>query len=298
MPSLSFLQRAEFLYRDPPRPPRSFIGPIANLVRRARSRFAYRLGLLRQYDASPWRQPRVYFRFLFFDRELENFTYDLENEAALAAFVAEALDRPRTEIDAYLREVHDDIVLLNSLERRLRPSRIRNNVARFGRRLGWYCLARATKPRLAVETGTAEGLGTALLARALERNAEEGWPGRLVSFDLSPQAGWLLDDRVRGQVDLVLGDTALTLDQTLGQEEIDLFVHDSDHAYEHEAMELQFAVDHAGSRLLLVSDNAHATTALRDLCLDVGSDYRYFRERPRRHVYPGAGIGLTIIDQP
>jgi hypothetical protein len=46
---------------------------------------------------------------------------------------------------------------------------------------------------------------------------------------------------------------------------------------------------------VLLSDNAHASTAFSDFCERHGLTYRYWREVPRGHFYPGAGIGMTII---
>src|SRR5207248_9880418 len=55
---------------------------------------------------------------------------------------------------------------------------------RYGRRLGWYALTRATKPRVLVETGVDRGLGTAVLAAAMLRNAQEGAPGLVYATDI------------------------------------------------------------------------------------------------------------------
>src|SRR5439155_3990172 len=125
-------------------------------------------------------------------------------------------------------------------------------------------LLRVTKPRVAVETGTADGLGTALLARGLQRNAAEGSPGHLLSFDVDPAAGWLLDSSLRGNVDIVIGDSGQTLARELAGKEVEFFVHDSDHSVEHERMELELALRHAAPRLLLLSDNSHVSDALSD----------------------------------
>ena len=76
-----------------------------------------------------------------------------------------------------------------------------------------------------------------------------------------------------------------------------MIVHDSEHTYACEHFELTTAVSRAAPTLALVSDNAHATTALRDLAKNLKIDYHFFQERPRGHFYPGAGIGLAIFEQ-
>jgi hypothetical protein len=57
---------------------------------------------------------------------------------------------------------------------------------------------------------------------------------------------------------------------------------------------LETALRHAAPNILLASDNAHATTALADVCDQHGFRFALFRERPRDHFYPGAGLGLGL----
>jgi len=274
-------------------PPMSFPHKVASKVLWTRP--LPQLRILWTYRVSPFRHPRVFARLVLQDRELSNFTYGLANVDELVEFVASCLGRPPAEIAAYMREIEADDELDDALRRRLAGRRDRNPIPLFGRRLGWYCFARAAKPRLAVETGTADGLGTALLARALELNAAEGAPGELLSFDIDARSGWLLSTRAREGVHLIVGDARETLPRALEGRQIDLFVHDSDHSYQHERWELDFAVDHGATSLVLISDNAHATPALREVCDRVEATFHYFQEQPVDHFYPGAGIGMALV---
>jgi Methyltransferase domain len=180
------------------------------------------------------------------------------------------------------------------LQNRLRRRWDRKHKPHFGRRVGWYVVARTQKPRVVVETGIHDGLGSLLLLRALDRNAEEGHDGRLISFDVNPRAGWLVSGRLRGRWQAVYEATVDALEHVVEGLEVGMIVHDSEHTYECERFELTTALSHASSTIALVSDNAHATTALRDIARDLRIDYHFFRERPRGHFYPGAGIGLAI----
>ena len=56
---------------------------------------------------------------------------------------------------------------------------------------------RLRKPKLIVEAGVHEGLGSEILLRALQRNAEEGAPGHLLSFDIHDDTGWLVAPQLR-----------------------------------------------------------------------------------------------------
>jgi predicted O-methyltransferase YrrM len=241
--------------------------------------------VVRTYGASARKQPLTALRYLVSGRETSNFTYEIANRDELAAVVAGALDAPQEEIRSLIAEADADADLRLRLQGR----------ALFGRRLGWYAALRWRKPALAVETGTADGLGTALLARAIERNAEDGAPGRLLSFDVVPSAGHLLDDHLRQFATVVVGDAVEALPVAAAGERIGYFVHDSLHTYEHERAELDVATAHADGELVLISDNAHATTALADVAAEHGARYAAFREQPVRHLYPGAALGIAVV---
>jgi len=254
-----------------------------------------KLAVLRRYHVRSFRHALGYF---LRDREITNFTYDLANDGELAEFLAAAAGRSGEAVDSYLRELSEDHELDERLAAKLRRRRDRNPRPKFGRRAGWYGLVRIFKPSLVVETGTHDGLGTAVLLRAVERNAAEGTIGRLLSFDVDPSSGWLVADADPDLLELHVGDTARVLEPAFDGRAVGLFVHDSLHTYEHETFELETAVRHAAERLVLISDNAHASDALRDLCGRLSIQYHHFRERPRDHFYPGAAIGLAVYERP
>jgi predicted O-methyltransferase YrrM len=237
-------------------------------------------------------------RHLLFDRESTNFTYDIANAGELPRFVAASTGRPIEEIEHYLQEILHDDAFARELADRMSRRRDRNSKPRFGRRLGWYCVARACRPGLIVETGTHDGLGTALLLRAAERNTADGTPTRVATLDIEPASGWLVSERLKKRLEVYTGDTRETLPSALEGREVGMFIHDSEHTAERELFEFRVAIDHAAPSLVMISDNAHATTALKDLALELGVEYHHFTERPLRHFYPGAAIGLAIYKHP
>jgi predicted O-methyltransferase YrrM len=240
------------------------------------------------------RRPVASLRYLLFDREYDNFTYDISNHDELARFLADALRVPVEQAFGYILELERDAQLRSTLEHRLRSRPDRNRHARYGRRLGWYAAARIRKPRLIVETGVHDGLGSAVLLRALSRNAADGHPGRLLSFDIREDVGWLIDEGLRELLELVIGDTRSLLPPVLEGREVEMFIHDSDHSHEHETFEFETIAKFARPGAILISDNAHAGTAFAEFCNRRRLRQYFFRERPQRHFYPGAGIGLTI----
>jgi predicted O-methyltransferase YrrM len=240
--------------------------------------------------------PRRMWSFVLRNREVANFTYEMDNEEELPAFIAEATGEPVDELRGYLRELAGDTELHGLLRARI-DRRDRSGRALVGRRAGWYILVRALRPKVVLETGTDVGMGSAVLARALQRNAERGGThGHLWTFDFAHDAGWATPDALRDWITLVPGDLRQTLPATVAElpGAIDLMIHDSDHAPDHELFEFRTVGTHLASRGVLLTDNGHATTVLQRYSDDTGRRYSFWRERPRDHPYPGAGIGLSV----
>ena len=137
-----------------------------------------------------------------------------------------------------------------------------------------------------------KGLGTAVLAAALLRNAEEGSPGRVTAIDINPEAGYLVrDGRVSTVVDLVYADSVATLAGL--DRPVDVFLHDSDHSVEHERREFAAVEGRLAPGALLLTDNVTATPVLSEYAAATGRRFLAFTERPDRHWYPGDGIGAA-----
>jgi predicted O-methyltransferase YrrM len=241
------------------------------------------------------RSPKLAVKYLLFDREIDNFTYDISNRVELAAFLAKTLARDEKQMRAYIDELDNDGELRRAIEKALAGRRGRNRTMPYGRRLGWYAAVRASKPRLAVETGVHDGLGSAVLLRALARNADEGYDGMLLAFDIRKDVGWLVPAWLKSRYELRFADALTTLDAAVSGRAIDFFIHDSDHRYDHETGEFEAVTRVANPGAVLMSDNAHAGTAFRDFCERHGLSFHFFREVPDSHFYPGAGIGVAVI---
>jgi hypothetical protein len=268
-------------------------------VRRAnaipRPQVLRRLHLLWFYRQFVRRKPREALAYALRGRETSNFTYAISNADELAALVAVAFDCDLDDVRALFGELEADHAFHTALAARLRGRRDRNRDPLIGRRAAWYAIARIVGPEIVVETGTHDGLGSAVLARALERNAAEGRPGRLLTFDQDASSGWLIPDELRSLVELRPGDVRETLAPALAGLRVGLFVHDSLHTYAHELFELEVVASRAADELVLVSDNAHATSALADFAREQRADYHYAPEVPVGHFYPGGGVGLARL---
>lgn len=235
-------------------------------------------------------------RWLEESREETNFTYDLTelNLRHLCAFLEAVTGRPARTARGVVDELLGDRDLADHVRRETERSPCAmeaDPVARYGRRAGWYALVRLLRPRLVVETGVDKGLGACVIAAALRRNAAEGAPGRYVGTDLHPDAGWLFCGPYAAHGEILRGDSIDSLTRVSGP--IDLFIADSCHEQGYERREYEAVADQLAPGAVLISDTAHGSPALVDYAADTGRRFLFWREEPRGHWYPGAGIGVA-----
>jgi hypothetical protein len=232
-------------------------------------------------------------KHIMLDPEVDNYTYELSNEDELAPFLAEALGLPLHEAKKLLAEAATDEELNDELTRRVRWRFDTKRRLHLGRRVLWFAIVRHVRPSLVVECGVQEGLGTLVLLRALERNGEEGSPGRLVSIDPLANAGWLVPERLRKGWTFVNARSEGGLDSALEGSTVDLLLSDSGGSYERELGEYETGLRHASPSLVLVAGAGDQTTALRDFSQRHGFTYSYFQDRPKDHFFRGAGTGVA-----
>jgi hypothetical protein len=237
------------------------------------------------------------FTWTFRSREHYNYSYELEplNLEHLAAFVSVITGQPRKVTRNHIREIETDLALKDHVIRLNRSHKERfvaDPEARFGRRMGWYALIRAQKPRTVVETGVDKGLGSCVIAAALLKNAAEGSPGRLFALDINPEAGYLLTKPYNEVGEMVYGDSLASIAAL--KDQADFFIHDSDHSAEHEAKELLAIERKLSRRALVLSDNATCTDELLKFADRTGRQFLFFSEKPKKHWWPGEGIGIAF----
>ncbi|HEX3696649.1 MAG TPA: class I SAM-dependent methyltransferase [Polyangia bacterium] len=226
-----------------------------------------------------------------------NFTYDLteRNRRHLAHLVSVVVGCPAVQVSGYLRELQTDDALRAHYAREIpRYGRLAQLESRLqvGRRAGWYAVVRAIKPKVVIETGVERGHGAITLAAALLRNRAEGFPGRYYGTEINPAAGKLLSGVYAEVGEIIYGDSATTL--AAFNQPIDVFVNDSDHSADYEAREYRIVDSKMSPGGVILSDNAHATDSLLDFAEATGRQYLFFREEPKDHWYPGAGIGFAF----
>ncbi|MDP4572998.1 class I SAM-dependent methyltransferase [Pseudomonas sp. LPH60] len=224
-----------------------------------------------------------------------NFYYKLtkSNRNHLAHLLAHLTGKPLGEITNYFDELEDDNELRTHIERGVKESGYGSDiVVNYGRRIGWYAFARLMKPKVIVETGVDHGVGSCILASALLRNAQEGFPGKYYGTDINPWAGKLLEGKYATVGQILYGDSIESLRKMA--EPIDIFINDSDHSADYEYNEYRTVEHLLSPHSVILGDNAHVSDSLSTFAEETGRPFIFFAEKPADHWYPGAGIGISI----
>ena len=237
------------------------------------------------------------FKWLFSSNETSNFTYELTETSYeyLAQTVSVVTGESYHKIRSYINEVLHDPFLKNQLiENATNNSakRTLGEINSFGRRLGWYAIARSIKPKLIVETGVERGHGALVLNYALIKNAKEDHFGNYIGTDIDPNAGSILNETLMEYGEIIVGDSIETLKKI--DRPIDLFVNDSDHSAAYEAAEYEVIKSKLSDKAIVLGDNSHVTDKLLKFSMNNKRKFLYFKEEPYKHWYPGAGIGISF----
>ncbi len=272
-----------------------FLIQIKTIVRRSRLlNIIPRLFVALSYFQS---KPSQIFVWLFSSKEDTNFTYELteKNILELALMISIVTQVDHDQILSYINEIRNDTKLKQFIRNRVRQSAyssVADENVFFCKRIGWYAIARAMKPKCIVETGVDQGLGSIVLCSALLKNREEGKPGKYIGTDINPAAGYLLTGKYATVGKLMIDDSITSL-RTIDSP-IDLFINDSDHSGDYEAREYQTIHKKLSKRAVILGDNAHVTDKLLQFSVENKRNFLFFREEPKGHWYPGAGIGISF----
>jgi Methyltransferase domain len=168
-----------------------------------------------------------------------------------------------------------------------------------------YAAVRICRPNVVLETGVFDGLSSALILRALERNSA----GELISIDLPAHetiagstdrmpervlpadccSGWIVPDFLRSRYRLRLGDSKRLLREVLEEcKHVDIFLHDSLHTYHHQLFEYNAAWPSVIPSGLLLSDDIFWTGAFHHFCKQQGV----------RYVNTGHTGGFGVVRKP
>jgi hypothetical protein len=235
-----------------------------------------------------------YWRWLFLDREVTNYSYYITNASrrSLAEFVDRVSGRARGSAwhdwESFAREGRHELCQRVAAATRRNTYRwSQNPTVRIDQRLLYYLLVRAVQPRTVFQSGTARGVGACLVAAALRENARDGHPGRLVSTDLDPTQGYGIVPPYSEFVDFVSGDSVATLRSETAP--IDLYIHDTipgDQALrEFSALRPRFS-PHG----LVIS--TWSTPGTRETAREWGRPHHEWADEPQGHWYRGTTFAV------
>ncbi len=235
--------------------------------------------------------------WIFTSRADSNFTYALTDRCKtnLAASLSSLLQTNYEEIVGYFREIETDVEFASHLTKLWlkHPERYRTDETPLvGRRMVWYAIARATKPKVLVETGVDQGMGAVVLCAALSRNTWEGNPGRYYGTDINPDAGFFLQGMYSRYGKVLYGDSLKSLEAL--PETVDLFINDSDHSESYEEAEYELIKRKLSPAAIVLGDNSHVTSKLAEFSVREGRRFVFLSEEPENHWYRGAGVGISL----
>jgi hypothetical protein len=184
-----------------------------------------------------------------------------------AQFVAAVTGHERTAADDAFAELEADQAFIDDVKSHYAMVR-RESTLHIGRFRILYAIVRLTEPSTLVETGVHDGLSSAVILRALDRNGH----GRLTSIDLpstdqptSEGPGWLVPEALRPRWELQLGDARDHLPRVVAASApVDIFFHDSDHSGPHQEFEFRTVQPYPATFAVLLSDQDYPTEALLD----------------------------------
>lgn len=245
----------------------------------------------------PYFLPKLKLGFSWTRRKTENsnFYYDLtaKNTLELANFVSIVCGIDLAKAESYIREVREDAELRSHLQLTLHNDKsMRDFSPLLGRRIGWYAVVRAMKPKLVIETGVHQGVGAVTIITGLRKNTEEGFPGKYLGTDIDPKAGVLLKGKYLEFGELILGDSIESLERL--HDKVDIFINDSNHSEIYEAREYQVISSKLKPDAIILGDNCHVTDALMKYSISRNRKFLLFKEEPKAHWYPGGGIGFSF----
>jgi methyltransferase family protein len=203
------------------------------------------------------------------------------------------------DLEIHLDELLEQDQLKASIENAVAPveffkTKSWDSILRFGfYRISQYCLVRKLKATNVIETGVLHGLSSIFTLHALYLNNNKDDIGsRLISIDfpsyyesgpsnsdgfmdtLPPglQPGWIIDSSHKKYWDLRIGKSSEFLTSALNDcdNEIDIFIHDSEHSYKTMMYEFETSWPAIRQGGFMIVDNLSVNTSFFDFAHKMG----------------------------
>jgi len=202
-------------------------------------------------------------------------------ERAFIEFLAKKYGCSLRDIDAAYNDLKNNSSIWNDLARKLSLYPNGYGLQMTKEAAALYLLVRLTKPDRVIETGVSVGVSSAHILSALEDNNK----GELHSIDLPPdnlpagkKCGWAVPESLRSRWNLHIGDAKNLLEPLLDSlQEIDFFIHDSLHTYDHMMWEFRTAWKYLSQQGLLLAHDVGRNKAFSDFMKEKGVPWRNYR---------------------
>jgi len=252
----------------------------------------YRFKVAASYHVGPLLR---IFPWLFRSREPTDFNYentDLSLEY-LAEFLHVVTGVPADECGKYIEELAGDDRLAQHIREMTSKSKERHISDADpppGRRIAYYALVRATKPKVIVEAGVNKGFGTSVLAAALARNSEEGHTGRVYGVEIAPGKGYLFGPPYDQFGEIIFSDILAFL--RTAPIEIDMLIHETVNVPALERDTYEIATPRLAPTALICGP--WSTPELLEFAKRTGRNCLVFVTQPKDHWYPGTRLTIAF----
>jgi len=213
----------------------------------------------------------------------------LEQNFFLLGKVSEFIN---SDLLKFLEEILDREILLNEFEKMVLDepefkTKKFNNIFDFRfYRILLYCMIRAQKPKIIIETGVMHGLSSSFILKALEKNGN----GELLSIDApsyketgpinqdnytetlpsGKEPGWIIPTILKENWKIKIGKSKEILPLLIDTiKQLDFFIHDSEHTYENMMFELKLAWKKLKIGGIIICDNIDANVSFKDFCTSI-----------------------------
>ena len=177
----------------------------------------------------------------------------------------------------YLDEFNNDVLFHEAILNKFKKTKERDHcLPNYGYRKALYLLVRLLKPSVMIETGSFDGLSSAVILQAMHLNSNGhlytiDLPNPRLPGDIKAAPAWAVPDYLRSRFTLFTGTTNEYLQQaiTTAGATIDMFYHDSWHTYRNMMFEYKMAWNALRPGGLLISEYLPTlNNAFRDFTKD------------------------------
>jgi hypothetical protein len=206
-------------------------------------------------DAPLWRtllfvfkaKPKTAYDFIFVKNSGANLpTTTSIDPHDLCHDISNAINIDEEELWKYHEEFISDDQFHTAIEKKLHSTSERpNELPEYGWREFLFIVVRAVKPNIMIETGSFDGLSTAIILLAMVKNNKGtlftiDLPNPRLPSDIKADPAWIVPDYLRNRLQLKIGKSSEHLESIITEVgEVDLFYHDSWHTYENLMFEYQ-----------------------------------------------------------